>query len=99
MIGPPLGNDHVSTTAAGILATVADTSVSLGSNVGWYFSQSQLLIVLGPEHAQTIAKDGFGRDDVQRFIFEHARLALRTLKLGGWWGILDWPPLLLVVPV
>jgi hypothetical protein len=84
-------NDHVSTTAAGVLATVADTSVSLGSNVGWYFSQSQLLIVLGPEHAQTIAKDGFGRDDVQRFVFEHARLPLRTLKLGGMWGIQDWP--------
>ena len=84
-------NDHVSTTAAGILATVADTSVSLGSNVGWYFSQSQLLIVLGPEHAQTIAKDGFSRDDVQRFVFEHARLPLRTLKLGGMWGIQDWP--------
>ena len=31
-----------------------------------YFSQSQLLIVLGPEHAQTIAKDGFSRDDIQR---------------------------------
>ncbi len=27
-------NDHVSPTAAGILATVADTAVSLGSNVG-----------------------------------------------------------------
>ena len=38
-----------------------------------------------------IAKDGFGRDDVQRFIFEHARLPLRTLKLGGMWGIQDWP--------
>jgi hypothetical protein len=84
-------NDHVSTTAAGILATVADTAVSLGSNVGWYFSQSQLLIVLGPEHAQTIAKDGLSRDDVQRFVFEHARLPLRTLKLGGMWGIQDWP--------
>jgi len=91
MIEHPLGNDHVSTTAAGILATVADTAVSLGSNVGWYFSQSQLLIVLGPEHAQTIAKDGFSRDDIQRFIFEHARLSLRTLKLGGMWGIQDWP--------
>ncbi len=84
-------NDHVSTTAAGILATVADTAVSLGSNVGWYFSQSQLLIVLGPEHARTIAGDGFSRADVQRFVFEHARLPLRTLKLGGMWGIQDWP--------
>jgi len=84
-------NDHVSTTAAGILATIADTSVSLGSNVGWYLAQSQLLIVLGPEHAATIAADGFSRADVQRFIFEHARLPLRTLRLGGMWGMHDWP--------
>jgi hypothetical protein len=90
-------NDHVSTTAAGILHTVADTSVSLGSNVGWYFSQSQLLVVLGPEHAHTIATDGFSRADVQRFVFEHARLPLRTLKLGGMWGIQDWPPWLTAV--
>jgi hypothetical protein len=90
-------NDHVSTTAAGILHTVADTSVSLGSNVGWYFSQSQLLVVLGPEHAKTIAGDGFSRADVQRFVFEHARLPLRTLKLGGMWGIQDWPPWMMAV--
>jgi hypothetical protein len=84
-------NDHVSTTASGILTTVADTAVSLGSNVGWYFSQSQLLVVLGPEHARTIADDGFGRADVQRFLFEHARLPLGTLRLGGMWGMHDWP--------
>ncbi len=89
--GPHNVNDHVSTTAAGILATVADTAVSLGSNVGWYFSQSQLLIVLGPEHAATVAGDGFTRAAVQRYIYEHARLPLRTLKLGGMWGMQDWP--------
>ena len=90
-------NDHVSTGAAGILHTVADTAVSLGSNVGWYFSQSQLLVVLGPEHAKTIANDGFTRADVQRFLFEHARLPLRTLKLGGMWGIQDWPAWMMAV--
>jgi len=84
-------NDHVSTTASGILTTVADTAVSLGSNVGWYFSQSQLLLVLGPEHARTIADDGLSRADVQRFVFEHARLPLSTLRLGGMWGMHDWP--------
>lgn len=84
-------NDHVSTTATGILATVADTAVSLGSNVGWYLAQSQLMLVLGPEHATTIAKDGFSRADVQRYLFEHARLPLKTLKQGGMWGIQDWP--------
>ncbi|HEY3098578.1 MAG TPA: hypothetical protein VGL14_06700 [Methylomirabilota bacterium] len=84
-------NDHVSTTASGILTTVCDTAVSLGSNVGWYFSQSQLLVVLGPEHARTIADDGLTRGDVQRFVYEHARLPLGQLKLAGMWGMHDWP--------
>jgi hypothetical protein len=84
-------NDHVSTTAAGILNNVSDVAATLGSNVGWYFSQSQLLVVLGPEHAATIAADGFSRADVQRFVFEHARLPLARLKLGGMWGMHDWP--------
>jgi hypothetical protein len=84
-------NDHVSTTAAGILNNVADTAATLGSNVGWYFSQSQLLVALGPEHAATVAADGFSRADVQRFLFEHARLPLKRLRLGGMWGIHDWP--------
>jgi hypothetical protein len=84
-------NDHVSTSASGILTTVCDTAVSLGSNVGWYFSQSQLMVVLGPEHARTIADDGFTRADVQRFVYEHARLPLGRLKLAGMWGMHDWP--------
>jgi hypothetical protein len=84
-------NDHCSTSAAGVLTTVAHTAVTLGSNVGWYLAQSQLLIVLGPEHAQTIAGDGLGRADVQRFVYEQARLSLGTLKLGGMWGMQDWP--------
>jgi hypothetical protein len=84
-------NDHVSTTAAGILNNVSDVATTLGSNVGWYFSQSQLLVVLGPEHAATVAADGFSRADVQRFVFEHARLPLARLRLGGMWGMHDWP--------
>jgi hypothetical protein len=84
-------NDHVSTTAAGILHTISDTAVSLGSNVGWYLSQSQLLVVLGPEHAATIAADGFSRADVQRYLYEHARLPLHRLRQGSMWGIQDWP--------
>ncbi len=45
--GPHNVNDHVSTTAPGILNNVADVATSLGSNVGWYLSQSQLLVVGG----------------------------------------------------
>ncbi|HEX9820384.1 MAG TPA: hypothetical protein VGD07_12330 [Methylomirabilota bacterium] len=89
--GPHNVNDHVSTTAGGILTNVADTAVSLGSNVGWYFSQAQLLVVLGPEHARTIADDGFTRADVQRYVYENARQPLGLMRLGGMWGMQDWP--------
>ena len=89
--GPHNVNDHVSTTAPGILNNVADVATTLGSNVGWYLSQSQLLVVLGPEHAATIAADGFTRADVQRFVFENARMPLGRMKLGGMWGMHDWP--------
>jgi hypothetical protein len=89
--GPHNVNDHVSVTAAGILTNVADVATTLGSNVGWYFSQSQLLVALGPEHAATIAADGLSRADVQRFVFEHARMPLARMKLSGMWGMHDWP--------
>jgi hypothetical protein len=89
--GPHNVNDHVSTTAAGVLTNVADTAVSLGSNVGWYFSQAQLMVVLGPEHARTIADDGFTRADVQRYVYENARQPLGLMRLGGMWGMQDWP--------
>ena len=89
--GPHNVNDHVSTTAAGILANVADTAISLGSNVGWYFSQAQLMVVLGPEHARTIAGDGLQRADVQRFVYENARQPLSLMRLGGMYGMQDWP--------
>jgi hypothetical protein len=84
-------NDHVSQRAPNLLTVIADTAATLGSNVGWYFSQSQLLLVLGPEHAATIAADGFTRADVQRYVYEHARLPLHRLRQGGMWGIHDWP--------
>ncbi|HEV8309469.1 MAG TPA: hypothetical protein VGW35_17550 [Methylomirabilota bacterium] len=89
--GPHNVNDHVSQRAANLLGVIADTASTLGSNVGWYLTQSQLLVVLGPEHAATIAADGFSRVDVQRYLYEHARRSLRRLRLGGMWGIQDWP--------
>jgi len=89
--GPHNVNDHVSTTAAGVLNNVSSVATTLGSNVGWYMPQSQLLVVLGPEHAQTIAADGLTPPDIQRFVFEHARMPLGRLKLGGMWGMHDWP--------
>jgi hypothetical protein len=89
--GPHNVNDHVSATAAGILGNVAAALVPIGSNVGWYFGQSQVLVALGPEHAATVAGDGLGRADVQRVVFEQARRSLRECRRSGMYGIHDWP--------
>lgn len=83
-------NDHVSTDAVGILSTVASTVTSLGANNAHY-SGGEVFVTLGPEHAATIAAAGFGRRDVQMWLFEHARMPLAEFKRGGMWGMHSWP--------
>jgi hypothetical protein len=83
-------NDHVSQTAAQLLTTVADTAATMGMN-NLYLNDSEMLIVLGPEHAATIAADGWSKPDIQQFLFEQARVPLRRAKQGGMWGMQDWP--------
>ena len=72
--GPHNINDHESTTAVGILKMVAGTMAITGANDVYY--EAQPLVVFGPEHAATVARDGYAKADVRRFLFEHARLPL-----------------------
>jgi hypothetical protein len=83
-------NDHVSQRAANLLTTIADTAATMGMNC-LYLNDTEMLIALGPEHAATIAADGWSKEDVQKFIFEQARVPLRRARLGGMWGMHDWP--------
>ncbi|MBW3664276.1 MAG: hypothetical protein KY469_14340 [Actinobacteria bacterium] len=81
--------DHVSTEPAGILHTAAGTIGAIGSNNVYY--GGEILVLLCPEHAATIADGGWTRNDVQGFLFQHARNSLRELKRGGMWGMQWWP--------
>jgi hypothetical protein len=45
-----------------------------GANDVYYTAQP--LVAFGPEHAAAVAAGGFSKPDVQRFLFEHARLPL-----------------------
>ena len=69
--------DHYSNTGIGVLRTVAGAMGQAGSNnllgAGWP------LLSLGPEHAVTIAGDGFSKRQVKEFLFEHARFPLARL--------------------
>ena len=69
--------DHYSNTARGVLLTVAGAMAQAGSNNllgrGWP------LLSLGPEHAATIAKEGYSKQQVKEFLFEHARFPFARL--------------------
>lgn len=73
--GPHNINDHESISAEGILATVAGTMASTGGNDVHYRTQ-QPVLVLGPEHAATIAEGGFSKAQAKRWLQEHAWLPL-----------------------
>ncbi|HET8577714.1 MAG TPA: hypothetical protein VFO18_11485 [Methylomirabilota bacterium] len=67
-------NDHGSTTAEGILATVAGTAATVGSNN--IYLGGEPLVLLGPEHAATVAASGWSKDDFRRALWEAARVPL-----------------------
>ncbi len=77
--GPHNINDHRSITGKGILMTAAATMATAGNNNLTYCTGEPIL-ALGPEHASTIARDGFSKEQVKDFIFEHARLSLKLLS-------------------
>ena len=67
-------NDHESISAEGILTTIAGTMLDTGTNDVFY--EAQPLIVMGPEHAKTVAQGGMSKAQAKRFLFEHAHLPL-----------------------
>jgi hypothetical protein len=82
-------SDHVSRTGRGILTTVADTLATMGNNN--MYKQGECLVVIGAEHAKTLAEERWGRRDVQQFLFETARRPLHRLKQGGeYYGDATW---------
>ena len=68
--GPHNVNDHYGRTGREILLTIAGTLASPGANN--FYLEGEPVVVLGPEHAEVIARDGFSRADVCAFLSEHA---------------------------
>jgi hypothetical protein len=62
-----------------ILDKCATVMATLGSNNG-PVSFAEFFVVLGPEHAATIAAAGWNRRDVQSYLYERARLPAGTFR-------------------
>jgi hypothetical protein len=72
-------NRH-SARAEHLLGDIADTIGRTGSAFG---RRMRCLVVLGPEHAQAIASDGFSKADVKAFLAEHTGRRLSELRAAG----------------
>ncbi len=69
-------NDHTAITAEEVLITIVSVMTTMGSNTILYQNGTSVL-ALGPEHAATIARDGFSKSDVKAYIHEKARVPRR----------------------
>jgi len=73
-------NRHTESAEA-VLQDFADSLARIGAYLGIRHSSGGL--VLGPEHAQTLADAGYSRADVQQWLFEHATRSYDELAAAG----------------
>ena len=76
--GPHNIQDHGSNTALGIMLTIAGSMSQAGSNN--ILSRGSPVLAFGPEHAATVAAEGWSREDIQNYVFENARYPLTELS-------------------
>lgn len=77
-----------------LLTKAASVMATLGSNNAC-ISQGEFFVVLCPEHAATIAGHGWGRRDVQAFLYERARLPRGVLRAA--FDTVAWQPWLAAI--
>jgi len=77
-------NNQASRNAFDLCHTIADTMATLGKNM--FYAQGEVMVVMCPSHAETIAADGWSKLHVKEYLYEKARKPLRLVKLGGLYG-------------
>ncbi|HET8578804.1 MAG TPA: hypothetical protein VFO18_17030 [Methylomirabilota bacterium] len=72
--------DHTSRTARELLITIGHSLEVISHHKSTYHGDT--LVVLSPEHARTIAADGWGKADIRRFLWERLRKPVKELIPG-----------------
>jgi hypothetical protein len=67
-------NDHTGSSAEDVLTIIAGAMAVTGANNAYTGGES--LLALGPEHASTIARDGFSKRDVGEWLSQRALVPL-----------------------
>ncbi|BAW30750.1 MAG TPA: hypothetical protein PLO64_02930 [Methanothermobacter sp.] len=74
-------NDHRSIKPEDILDTIIHTISTAGSNNSHV--PGEILVIMGPEHANSIADEGWEKEDVKDYIHENAMVPLDLADRGG----------------
>jgi len=82
----PLSISDTTSRSARDLVTTMGASLATAWNTRMYL-RGQSLLVIGPEHAQTIAHEGWSKADIKRFLYENVRKPLRELLQGPEWEL------------
>ena len=80
-------NDHASTSGEGLVMTIAGTMSQAGSNT--VYLRGPCFVVVGPEHAQTLHRDGWTPKTIQEALYERSRVAvsrISTENQASWAG-------------
>ena len=71
-------NDHGSTSAEGLMTTFAHTIAQPGANT--VYGKGPYMVVVGPEHAATFHRDGWGVDKLRDELWLRARIPLKHIS-------------------
>lgn len=76
-------HDHTNRSPHRIAGSIAEVMNTPGNNNTWL--KGEIVVVVGPEHAATLAEAGWTRSDLQYFLFDKARRSIAQLRRGGRW--------------
>ncbi|MBP1931001.1 hypothetical protein [Ammoniphilus resinae] len=77
-------SNHVSNDPYGICMTIADTMATLGNNN--QLVSGEIVVVIGPEHAETIKQSGWTKEDIRYYLYQNARNNIEKLRFYGRYG-------------
>jgi hypothetical protein len=79
--GPHNVNDHRSKHAEELLETISHTLSTPGSNNSHV--PGEVLVIMSPEHARTISRDGWDKQDVKNYLHENSLVSVELGDRGG----------------
>ena len=84
-------NDHSSNSGEGLIMTIANTANQAGSNN--VYLKGPCFIVLGPEHAQTLHRDGWTVASIQAALYERSKIHVSRISKENQqrWAEMDRP--------